>query len=101
MATAVRTIDSKCCPACHRKFPVTKVVDKKLAEDQAKARASIVILKDFISTNRYGLGEACRQEQVRLESALTNHKLLWAIYRRRDKATGYGIAVVRRLQKAA
>lgn len=93
MATAVRFIETKCkvCPACHRKLPAAKVADKKLAEDLAKANSSIAILDDYKRTNRYGLGEAAGLEAKRLRRALNDHSLLWSIYRRRDKATGYGI----------
>lgn len=93
MATAVRSIETKCkvCPACIRKLPVAKVADKKLAQDIARATASIAILDDVMRTNRYGLGEAAHLEAKRLRRALADHRLLWSIYRRRDKATGYGI----------
>lgn len=100
MATAVRSIATSCttCPACNRRFPSPKVQDKKLTEDLARAQRAINILDDYATHNRYGLGEACQLEAFRLLRAMSDHKLLWSIYRRKDKATGYGISLVKAVQ---
>lgn len=104
MATAVRSIpvvpatalNCKICPGCNRRLPIPKQTDKKLSEDIRRCESAIAILDDFIRTNRYGLGEACQMEAQRLQRALTDHGLLWSIYRRHEKTTGYGIAVVKK-----
>ena len=82
------------CPTCNRRLAAPKLADKKLTQDLALAERSIAILNDYATTNRYGLGEASALEAQRLHRALADHKLLWSIYRRRDKASGYGISIV-------
>jgi hypothetical protein len=82
------------CPTCNRRLAAPKLADKKLTQDLARAERSIAILNDYVKTNRYNLGAACALEAQRLYRALADHKLLWSIYRRRDKASGYGISLV-------
>lgn len=95
MATAIRLTPScGVCPACNRRFSTTQPHDKKLAQDIARANAAITIL-DTYSTTNVSLREACEMEAVRMRRALTDHRLLWTIYRRSDRATGYGIALVK------
>ena len=94
--SAIQSIQSNCgiCPTCNRKLPQAKVSDKKLSEDIRKAESAIAVLSLYIGTD--SLGEACLSESIRLQRAITDHGLLWSIYRRRDKASGYGISLVRK-----
>jgi hypothetical protein len=86
----------KICPTCNRKFPTPKVADKKLAQDIARAQAAILVLHSFPADSEH-LREACQLEAIRLEQAVLDHGLLWSIYRRSDKASGYGMAIVKKL----
>jgi len=94
MATALQITGTNCCPTCHRKFTAPRTVDKKLAQDMARAEQAIFILETYHADSP-AMHEACELEAQRMRRALTDHKLLWSIYRRSDKASGYGISLVR------
>jgi hypothetical protein len=95
MATAISfTNHGAFCPTCKRKFSARTGTDKKLAQDLARAESSLLTLRTYSADNE-ALREAIDLERQRLERALIDHSLLWSIYRRADKATGYGIALVR------
>ena len=86
---------SNVCPTCNRKFAVVKqTVDKKMVQDMAKAQAAIAVLQRQYDQVSPSLRVACQMEAERLMRALSTPKLLWSIYRRRDKAAGYVIANV-------
>ena len=94
MATALQLTHAGTCPTCHRRFTTTPPRDRKLAQDLARAQRAITILDTYSTTNA-SLREACEMEAVRMRRALHDHALLWSIYRRADRATGYGIALVK------
>jgi hypothetical protein len=90
----------KCCSECGRKFTnrSSKAVDKKFSEDVAKAQRAIEICLAW-QGDKYdspetvaAVSEANQSEAERLTEALSDPKLLWSIYRRRDKASGYASA---------
>jgi hypothetical protein len=97
MATAPQFTGCKSCPTCGRKFTTPKGSDKKLAQDLEKAWAAIAVLESFPADSP-AMAEAIALEMVRMRRALVDHSLLWRIYRRADKATGYGISLVRGAQ---
>lgn len=99
MATAIQFPSTcKSCPTCGRKFVAARAgQDKKLSQDIARAESAIRACMRFLGyhAESESLRSACASEIVRLRRALLDHSLLWAIYRRSDKAAGYGIALVR------
>ena len=91
------------CPCCKRAIPAPKTQDKRLAQDIAKVEAAILACdractKPFFSSTINCMGEptadramleAISSERKRLARALTDHKLLWSMYRRSDKKEPY------------
>ena len=70
----------------------TPKTDKRLEQDIARANAALAALATC--EQRLGLtGPECRfaidSESRRMQRALTDHRLLWSIYRRSDKTTPY------------
>lgn len=99
------------CPCCKRAMPRTKTtkLDKRLSEDIAKAERAIANL-EFNAANppidlatEYGpmprflntvspqgsFLAAIALELTRMRLALTDHRLLWSIYRRAEKKAPY------------
>lgn len=94
------------CPCCKRKMPSprgTVKQDARLTQDIAKVEAAILAC-DRACTNPFfasavnfigqptedrAMLEAISNERKRLARALTDHKLLWSMYRRADKRTPY------------
>jgi hypothetical protein len=81
-------------------------IDKRLEQDIARAQAAIAALAT--AENRYTLRSVCEtpspeelaslrqaidSESRRMTRALTDHRLLWSIYRRTDKTAPYFDAV--------
>jgi hypothetical protein len=88
---------SNICPCCHRRIPAkrkaaTPKIDKRLEQDIAKAQAAIAALATC--EQRLGLTGpewrfAIESETRRMQRALTDHRLLWSIYRRTDRTQPY------------
>lgn len=88
---------SNICPCCHRRIPAprkaaTPKIDKRLEQDIARANAAISALATC--EQRLGLTglewhQAIESESRRMTRALTDHRLLWSIYRRTDKTAPY------------
>lgn len=77
------------CPTCGRRLTAPKTtVNKKLTQDLARAEKAIHILRTYSHVSA-SQAEANDLERQRMERALVDHKLLWSIYRRADKASGY------------
>lgn len=76
------------CPTCKRRMPTPRTSsDKRLTEDIGKARYSLAVLESVLSNPYYfDIAQAIRDEQSRLVAALSDHRLLWTIYRRNDKS---------------
>lgn len=84
------------CPCCKRRIPQSKSAvstkaDRKLKQDIERADFAIGVLIRAQSNPLYPytLQQACVDEQLRMERAKTDRKLLWSIYRRRDKGESY------------
>lgn len=99
MATASQSIGT-CCPTCKRKFATPRGTDKKLAQDLARAENALYVLETY-QPDSPAMREAIELEAVRMRRALIDHSLLWNIYRRSDKATGYGISLVKTVSHAS
>jgi hypothetical protein len=82
--------------------PASAPVNKKLTEDIARAQASLAALATAPDRQTLrsidetpspegiaSLRQACESETKRLQLALVDHRLLWAIFRRSDKSTPY------------
>jgi hypothetical protein len=87
---------SNICPCCGRKIIAKKSsapkIDKRLEQDIARANAAISALATC--EQRLGLTglewrQAIESETQRMQRALTDHRLLWSIYRRTDKTAPY------------
>jgi hypothetical protein len=96
------------CPCCHRRIPApprksasAPKTDKRLEQDIERAQAAISALATAESRWRMrdeptpspeaiaSLRQAIESESRRMTRALTDHRLLWSIYRRTDKTTPY------------
>ena len=95
------------CPCCHRRIPAPRKsasalkTDKRLEQDIARANAAIAALATAESRWRLpdeptpspealaSFRQAVGSESRRMQRALTDHRLLWSIYRRADKTTPY------------
>lgn len=81
------------CPCCKRKIPSKRsamVMDKRLAQDLIKAEAAIAICESALTNPWYGnIRDAVEMEKTRLVRMLTDWRMLWACYRRRDKGEPY------------
>jgi hypothetical protein len=95
------------CPCCKRRIPAPRKfnaskIDKRLEQDIARAQAAIAALAtaesrhalrsvcetpspEYVSTLR----DAIESETRRMQRAITDHRLLWSIYRRADKTAPY------------
>lgn len=98
---------NKVCPCCGRKIIAKKSsapkLDRRLEQDLGRANAAIAALATaesklvFRSFNESApspealasFRAAVASERKRLSLALSDHRLLWAIYRRTDKSTPY------------
>jgi hypothetical protein len=87
---------SNICPCCGRKIIAKKSsapkIDRRLAQDLERANAAIAALATC--EQRLGLSGpewrfAIESETRRMQRALTDHRLLWSIYRRTDKTAPY------------
>jgi hypothetical protein len=93
---------SELCPTCGQVLPWKREArkgSKMLQDDLSKAQHAIDSLYAVLSNPQSKMGwnehwsekemecfmEACQLEIERLTIALSNHKLLWAIYRRASK----------------
>jgi hypothetical protein len=87
---------SNVCPCCGRKIIAKKSsapkIDKRLEQDIARANAAI----DALATCEQRLGltgpewrQAIESEARRMQRAISDHRLLWSIYRRADKSIPY------------
>lgn len=94
------------CPCCKRRIPTSRVcskTDKRLEQDIARANAAIAALATAEGRTRLrvyneptpspeaiaSLRSAIESETKRMTRALTDHRLLWSIYRRTDKTAPY------------
>ena len=94
------------CPCCKRRIPAsrkTATTDKRLEQDIARANAAIAALATAEGRTRLrvcneptplpeaivSLRQAIESESRRMTRALTDHRLLWSIYRRTDKTAPY------------
>lgn len=93
------------CPCCGRKIIAEKSsapkIDKRLSQDLARATDAIAALATAESRWRLrdeptpspeaiaSLRSAIDSESRRMTRALTDHRLLWSVYRRADKTTPY------------
>jgi hypothetical protein len=94
------------CPCCHRRMPAprkTAKTDKRLEQDLARANSAIAALATAGSRQTMrvcaeptpspesaaALRAAIESETRRMQRALTDHRLLWSIYRRTDKSAPY------------
>lgn len=90
-----------------RRKPSTVKADKRLEQDLARAQAAIAALAT--AESRYTLRSVCEtpspeylstlrdvieSESRRMTRALTDHRLLWSIYRRADKSAPYYLASI-------
>lgn len=94
------------CPCCRRRIPKSKTqaIDRKYSEDVARARASIAVCEQMLTRDLAEVGPtryrndslrlAIESHLVSLNDALNDPAKLWRIYRRKDKASGYAIAVL-------
>jgi hypothetical protein len=84
------------CPCCKRRMPAPRKaatkIDKRLEQDIARANIAVAAL----ATCELRLGltgpewrAAIESESQRMQRAITDHRLLWSIYRRTDKTTPY------------
>lgn len=84
------------CPCCNRRIPraaSAPKIDKRLAQDLARAESSLDALrKAFNSPGEHESFRVAVQDEIgRLLSAKSDHRLLWNIFRRRDKGAPYFI----------
>lgn len=93
------------CPCCGRKIIAKKSsapkIDKRLSQDLARATDAIAALATAESRWRLrdeptpspealaSLRQAIESESHRMTRALSDHRLLWSIYRRADKSVPY------------
>lgn len=79
------------CPCCKRAVPVAKTMqDKRLTQDLERVAFAISVCEDALTNPFFAnITEAVRQERTRLNLALTDHRLLWTLYRRSDKKEPY------------
>ncbi len=86
---------TKCgiCPHCKRKMPVAKRagVPKELSRDLALAESAIDSLEAALlwPNENESFRQAVNLELERMTRALTDHGLLWRIYRRNSKTPCY------------
>lgn len=96
MATQAQALPHVC-PTCNRRIPTKTTQDRKLTQDLDRAHRAIVALQfahDWPGeTESFRI--AVRDEIARMKRALLDHALLWRIYRRKEKTTGYGISLVK------
>jgi len=85
-----------------RRKPSTVKADKRLEQDLARAQAAIAALATAESRHALrsvcetpspeaiaSLRQAIESESRRMSRALSDHRLLWSIYRRTDKSKPY------------
>ncbi len=91
------------CPCCKRKLPAPKKLgtNRDLALDLALAEKAIDSLESALRwpNESESFREAVHMELQRMNRALTDHGLLWRIYRRNSKNPSY--AAVDRFEVAA
>lgn len=91
----------QCCPMCKRRMPSPKLGGKKYEQDVSRAEAAIQCLKNWPGSyaDRHSSAhidargqetQAIEDEILRLQDAINDPAKLWRIYRRADKAEGYG-----------
>lgn len=81
------------CPCCKRRMPQAKsdgrskelLHDLRLAENAIDALESALLWPNESESFRFAVNE----ELQRMTRALTNHDLLWRIYRRNSKSPSY------------
>lgn len=82
-----------CCPTCKRKFAATKSTSgtKDLNTDLMKCRAALTCLTSAMRwpNEHISFYIAVAAEYTRLSNALSDYRLLWAIYRRSSKNAPY------------
>lgn len=65
-------------------------LDRRSIADLALAQAAIrACLATYSNPFFADIAIAVEREEIRLVSALTDHRLLWSLYRRRDKGIPY------------
>src|SRR5258708_40288285 len=88
-----RRNEMQVCPCCKRKMPVAKraVTNRDLARDLGKAESAIEALESALRwpNESESFREAVQMELLRMNRALTDHDLLWRIYRRNSKNPSY------------
>jgi hypothetical protein len=93
------------CPCCKRKMPVAKKagVSKDLSRDLALAESAIDALESALlwPNESESFREAVHMELQRMNRALTDHGLLWRIYRRNSKNASYATVTADRFEVAA
>lgn len=79
------------CPCCKRKMVAPRAtMDKRIVQDIAKAQAAIAHCENALVNPWFANAKvAIQDEVVRLNRALTDHRLLWTLYRRADKKPPY------------
>lgn len=72
----------------------TAKMDKRLKDDLAKATDAAGVCERSSTRADFpeGLRVACLAEAQRMAKAMADFRLLWAIYRRKDKGTPYYMA---------
>jgi hypothetical protein len=80
------------CPCCKRKMPAPAApkIDRRITQDLARANASILALMKAEANPFYAdIRAAIQDEKIRLRRMLTDHRLMWNVFRRRDKGAPY------------
>jgi len=79
------------CPCCKRAIPQPKnTLDKRILQDLERVNAAIRACESALSNPFFADAiDAIKAERLRLNRALTDHRLLWSLYRRADKKPPY------------
>lgn len=81
------------CPCCKRRMPQAKTDgrSKALLHDLRLAENAIEALESALRwpNESESFREAVQEELLRMRRAVSNHDLLWRIYRRNSKAPSY------------
>lgn len=80
------------CPTCKRRMPATAKpkMDRRLAADLASAEAAIVVCESAATgIDTRHMAAAILAERDRLVRMLSDWRLLWRVYRRKDKGAPY------------
>ena len=84
------------CPCCKRALPQAKCdgQSKELMKDLRKAEYAIDCLESALQWpgESESFRVAVQEELLRMNRALTDHRLLWAIYQRNSKTPCYAMA---------